>query len=223
MVCLHTSIPPIDPKLARAKSKISTAHFSKLRQINRLDKKRNMPPSDCEQSHSVIIDVVILIAVVGASGVLLYPYINLVVHILIEFFEEVSDVVKEEFLRAPMVFICLGLSIFFAVIALLAVTVCTTGRGCGRPGCRRLKKAAEFDIQLETEDSLKKSNLIPKTGGVKKGIFKLPRDYHQELESELKRMAPPNGRAVLVYRGRCGCSIGTMEIPGPRKTGKFKK
>ncbi|MCD7467776.1 hypothetical protein HAX54_005395, partial [Datura stramonium] len=33
-------------------------------------------------------------------------------------------------------------------------------------------------------------------------------------------MAPPNGRAVLVFRGRCGCSIGTMEVPGPRKTGK---
>lgn len=223
MVCLHSSIPPTDPKLTRAKSKNSTGPFSKLRQINQLDKKKNMPPSDCQQPHSAIIDVVILIAVVGASGVLLYPYINLVIHLLFEFFEEVSDVVKDEFLRAPMVFICLGLSMFFAVIALLAVTVCTPGRGCGRPGCRRLKKAAEFDIQLETEDVLKKSNLNPKNGGVKKGIFRLPRDYHQELEGELKRMAPPNGRALLVYRGRCGCSIGTMEVSGPRKTGKFKK
>ncbi|CAN4079387.1 unnamed protein product [Withania somnifera] len=216
MVCLHTSIPP--------KFKNSTRPFLKLRQINQLGKKKNMHTSDCEQSHPVIIDVVILIAVISASGVLLYPYINFLGHKLFEFSGEVAYVVNDEILRAPMVFICLGLSILFAVIALLAVTVCTTGgKGCGRPGCRRLKKAAEFDIQLETEDCLKKSNLTPKNGGVKKGIFKLPRDYHQELEGELKRMAPPNGRAVLVYRGRCGCSIGTMEVPGPRKSGKVKK
>ncbi|KAJ8567074.1 hypothetical protein K7X08_019282 [Anisodus acutangulus] len=160
-----------------------------------------MPSSDCEQSHSAIIDVVILIAVVSASGVLLYPYVNLLVHKLFEFFGAVSCVVKDEILRAPMVFICLGLSILFAVIALLAITVCTTGKGCGKPGCRRLRKAAEFDIQLETEDCLKKSNFSAKNG-VKKGLFKLPRDHHhQELEAELKRMAPPNGRAVLVFRG----------------------
>lgn len=222
MVCLHSSIPPTDPKLTGAKSKNLTGPFLKFREINQLEKKKNMPPSDCEQSHSAIVDVVIFIAVVGASGFLLYPYINLLVHKLFEFFGAVAYVVKDEILRAPMVFVCLGLSISFAVIALLAITVCATGRGCGRPGCRRLKKAAEFDIQLETEDCLKKSNFTPKIG-VKKGLFKLPRDYHQELEAELKRMAPPNGRAVLVFRGRCGCSIGTMEVPGPRKTGKFKK
>lgn len=218
MVCLHTSIAAKDPKF-----KNSAGPFLKLRQINQLDKKKNMPNTDCEQSHSVIIDVVILIAVLSASGVLLYPYINFLGNTLFEFFGEVADVVKDEVLRAPMVFICLGLSILFAVIALLAVTVCTTGKGCGRPGCRRFRKAAEFDIQLETEDCLKKSNVSPKNGAGKKGIFKLPRDYHQELEAELKRMAPPNGRAILVYRGRCGCSIGTMEIPGPRKSGKIKK
>ncbi|XP_059293971.1 uncharacterized protein At5g19025 [Lycium ferocissimum] len=217
MVYLHNSIPPTDPKLTRTKSKNSTLPFVKLRQI-----KKNMPSSDCEQSHSAIIDVVILIAVVGASGFLLYPYINLLVQTLFEFLEEVSYVVKDEIFRAPLVFICLGLSILFAVIALLAMTVCTTGKGCGKPGCRRLRKAAEFDIQLETEDCVKKTNFSAKNG-VKKGMFKLPRDHHQELEAELKRMAPPNGRAVLVFRGRCGCSIGTMEVPGPRKTGKFKK
>ncbi|KAM3363825.1 hypothetical protein P3S68_018679 [Capsicum galapagoense] len=205
MVCLHTSIPP--------KFKNSAGPFLNM----------NMPSSDCEQSHSAVIDVVILIAVVTASGVLFYPYVNLVVHQLFLFFGEVAYVLKDEVLRAPMVFICLGLSVLFAVIALLAVTVCTTGKGCGRQGCRKLKKAAEFDIQLETEDCVKKSNSSPKNGVVKKGIFKLPRDYHQELEGELKRMAPPNGRAILVYRGRCGCAIGTMEVPGPRKSGKIKK
>lgn len=62
--------------------------------------------------------------------------------------------VKDEIFRAPMVFILLGLGILFAAIALLAITVRTTSRGCGKPGCRGLKKAAEFYIQLEAEDCL---------------------------------------------------------------------
>lgn len=59
--------------------------------------------------------------------------------------------------------------------------------------------------------------------GVKKGVFELARDHHIELESELKKMAPPNGEAVLVFRGRCGCSVGRMEVPGPKKSRKVKK
>ncbi|KAL4575218.1 hypothetical protein LXL04_022060 [Taraxacum kok-saghyz] len=30
-------------------------------------------------------------------------------------------------------------------------------------------------------------------------------------------MAPINGRAVLVFRARCGCSVGRMEVLGPKK------
>ncbi|PHU28910.1 hypothetical protein BC332_01003 [Capsicum chinense] len=58
-----------------------------------------MPSSNCEQSHSIIIDVVILIVVVSESGVLFYPYVNLVVHQLFVFFGEVTYVLKDEILR----------------------------------------------------------------------------------------------------------------------------
>ncbi|KAE9449283.1 hypothetical protein C3L33_18813, partial [Rhododendron williamsianum] len=61
---------------------------------------------------------------------------------------------------------------------------------------------AKFDIQLETEESLKNSSVFLGRDGVKKGVFELARDHHRELESELKKMAPPNGRAVLLFRGR---------------------
>jgi hypothetical protein len=36
-------------------------------------------------------------------------------------------------------------------------------------------------------------------------------------------MAPINGRAVLVLRGKCGCSVGRLEVPGPKKNRKIKK
>jgi hypothetical protein len=43
------------------------------------------------------------------------------------------------------------------------------------------------------------------------------------LEAELKKMAPANGRAVLVFRARCGCSVGRLEVPGTKKPKKIKK
>lgn len=218
MVCCESSILPVDREITVAKSQ-------QLGKINQTQKKKNMPNSknhSCQQSRYALIDVMILIAVIGAFGVLLYPSVNLLVNEISEFLRLISSEVKEEIFEAPALYICLGLSILFAGIALCAVAVCT-GRRCGKPGCRGLKKAAEFDIQLETEDCVKNSNPTPKDGVNKKGLFELPRDHHKELEAELKRMAPPNGRAVLIFRGRCGCSVGTMEVPGPKKTRKVKK
>ncbi|KAL2523089.1 Ribosomal protein L34e superfamily protein [Forsythia ovata] len=193
---------------------INQFHKSKKTSLNQL----NIPA--CEQSRSAMIDVIILIIVIGAFGFLLYPYFKALVHNTVELGGEVVDVMREEIVRAPMVFGCLGLSILFAAIALVAITVCTDRR-CGKPGCRGLRKAAEFDIQLETEECVKKSTSVAKNG-LKKGLFQLPRDHHRELEVELKKMAPPNGRAVLVFRARCGCSVGRLEVPGPRKTRKVK-
>lgn len=225
MICFRSSIS-IDQQLAMSKSGISNDPCLKMKHINQFHKNKrtsqnqlNVPA--CERSRSAIIDVIILIAVIGAFGFLLYPYFKALVHSTVELGGEVVDVMREEIVRAPMVFGCLGLSISFAAIALMAITVCTD-RKCGKPGCRGLKKAAEFDIQLETEDCVKNSTCGAKNG-LKNGLFQLSRDHHRELEAELKKMAPPNGRAILVFRGRCGCSVGRMEVPGSRKTRKAKK
>ncbi|KAL3844667.1 hypothetical protein ACJIZ3_002070 [Penstemon smallii] len=211
-----------------SKSVNSAEPYSKTKQINQFHKNRKNPNSSnhlhipsCEQSRSAIIDVIILIAVIGACGFLLYPYAKIVAHKTIEIGKELVDVMSEEIVRAPMVFGCLGLGILFTAMALVAIMV-YTDRRCGKPGCRGLSKAAEFDIQLEMDERVKKSNSLAKNG-LKKGLFELPRDHHRELEAELKKMAPINGRAVLVFRARCGCSIGRMEVPGPRKSGKVKK
>lgn len=224
MVCFDSTIS-VDQHIAMAKSVNSTDPGLKVKQINQ--KKNPSNPQNhlnipaCQQSRSAVIDVIIMIAVIGACGVLLYPCVKSLVHTSAEFVEEAAYIFKEEIFQAPMVYGCFGLSILFALLALLAITVYTS-RTCGKPGCRGLRKAAEFDIQLETEDRVKSSSGIAKLG-VKKGLFQLPRDHHRELEAELKKMAPPNGRAVLVFRARCGCSVGRMEVPGPRKSRKVKK
>lgn len=94
-------------------------------------------------------------------------------------------------------------------------------RKCDNPQCRGLRKAVEFDIQLESEQCVKAaaspSRELPWKGGVELGVD------HKELESELRRMAPPNGRAILVFRARCGCPAARMEVMGSKKPRKSKK
>ncbi|KAJ8750331.1 hypothetical protein K2173_014246 [Erythroxylum novogranatense] len=172
----------------------------------------------CDRSRSAVIDLVILIAVFCACGFLLFPYIKLI----IEFVGAIHYVVKEEVLRNPMLYGSIGISTLCFTIAAWMVLLCTT-RKCGSPNCKGLRKAAEFDIQLETEECVKNSKGALVKDGVKKGLFELPRDHHRELEAELKKMAPPNGRAVLVFRARCGCSFGRLEVPGAKKRKKIKK
>ncbi|XVF16638.1 hypothetical protein REPUB_Repub10bG0049600 [Reevesia pubescens] len=175
----------------------------------------------CERSRSAAIDVVILIAVIAACGILLFPTTKCISLKLIEFIGAVSYLVKEEIMRAPMIYGSITLGFSCAAIAAWALLLCTT-RKCRNPNCKGLRKAAEFDIQLETEECVKNSSTLIKAG-VKKGLFELPRDHHKELEAELKKMAPVNGRAVLVFRAKCGCSVGRLEVPGPKKQRKIKK
>ncbi|PIN04838.1 hypothetical protein CDL12_22627 [Handroanthus impetiginosus] len=227
MVCFDSLIP-VDQHIDMAKSLNSTDSSLKPKQINQFHKNKRTPNSlhhlnipACEQSRYAVIDVIILIVVICACGFLLYPYAKTLAQKTIELGAEVVDATSEEIVRAPLVFGCLGFSILFAAMALVAIAVYTDNR-CEKPGCRGLRKAAEFDIQLETEKSMKKSTWLAKNA-LKKGLFELPRDHHRELELELKKMAPPNGKAILVLRASCGCSVGRMEVLGPRKSRKVKK
>ncbi|KAJ0100020.1 hypothetical protein Patl1_21896 [Pistacia atlantica] len=175
------------------------------------------PSCEGPRFRSAVVDVVILLAVITACGFLLFPYVKVVIFTSIEVFVPVFYLVKEEVIGNPIIYASIGLSVCCVAIAAWIVILCTT-RKCGNPNCKGLRKAAEFDIQLETEECVKESG-----GGVKKGLFELPRDHHKELEAELKKMAPPNGRAVLIFRARCGCSVGRLEVPGTKKHKKLKK
>lgn len=185
---------------------------------------------------SAAVDVVILIAVLFACGFLIFPYLKLISVKSIEFSAIAIHLLKIEVVRNPLVYGSIAVSVTCVVIAAWILVICTT-RKCGNPNCKGLRKAAEFDIQLETEDCVKNSSPAVKDpagvggggggagggGGVKRGLFELPRDHHRELEAELRKMAPPNGRAVLIFRARCGCSVGRLEVPGPKKQRKLKK
>ncbi|GAV58086.1 hypothetical protein CFOL_v3_01620 [Cephalotus follicularis] len=236
MVDFHSSISvciSVDQSATLMANSVNSGdlyHHPKSRQNhnNHLHRNKKVPNSpiclkipDCEGSRSAAVDVVILIVVVVACGFLLFPYIKFITINVFEISGVFMYLIKEEFMRAPMLYGSIGLGFCCAALATWGVIVFTS-RKCGKPNCKGLRKAAEFDIQLETEDCVKNSTSVVKDG-VKIGLFELPRDHHRELEAELKKMAPPNGRAVLIFRGRCGCSIGRLEVPGPKKQRKIKK
>ncbi|KAG4111429.1 hypothetical protein ERO13_D13G103800v2 [Gossypium hirsutum] len=99
---------------------------------------------------SAAIDVFILIAVIAACGFLLFPTIKCMSLKLIELIEAAFYLFKEEIVRTPMIYASIGLGFYCAAIAIWILLLCTN-RKCRNPNCRGLRKAAEFDIQLETE------------------------------------------------------------------------
>ncbi|ERN12374.1 hypothetical protein AMTR_s00025p00105600 [Amborella trichopoda] len=70
-----------------------------------------------------------------------------------------------------------------------------------------------FDLLLQSEEKLKLSSRIddlPLKGGVEL------RAEYEFLQFELKKMAPPNGKAVLLFRAPCGCPVSKLEALGPK-------
>lgn len=85
-----------------------------------------------------------------------------------------------------------------------------------------MKKALEFDLQLQTEDCAKSTagdgvDKLPWKGGTESNP-----DY-ECLRAELRKMAPPNGRAILLFRAKCGCPVAKLEGWGPKRGRRHKK
>ncbi|KAJ8573757.1 hypothetical protein K7X08_010268 [Anisodus acutangulus] len=99
-------------------------------------------------------------------------------------------------------------------------------RKCGKPGCKGLTRAMEFDLQLQGEECLmmrsdnkavREMNDLPWKGGTENNP-----DY-ECLRAELRKMAPPNGRAVLLFRSKCGCPVAKLEGWGAKRGRRHKK
>ncbi|KAL6970365.1 hypothetical protein U1Q18_030064 [Sarracenia purpurea var. burkii] len=97
-------------------------------------------------------------------------------------------------------------------------------RKCENPKCKGLKKAMEFDLQLQTEECVRSAaaavreiDELPWKGGSEGNP-----DY-ECLRAELRKMAPPNGRAVLLFRAKCGCPIAKLEGWGAKRGRRHKK
>ncbi|KAK4799404.1 hypothetical protein SAY86_024769 [Trapa natans] len=201
---------------------------SRLSGGNNAHRHRNLPNSSispnflaCPQfSTSFVIDVVVLIAVTGAFGFLLYPSIKFMALKSIVAIEMVFYAVRDEISHDPLIYGSLGLSMLFSCLAMWVFVMCTMSRTCRNPNCKGLRRAAEFDIQIENEDCMKSPSA---PNGSSTCRFELPANRQQELEAELRKIAPPNGRVVVVFRARCGCSVRMLEVPGAKKPRKIKK
>ncbi|KAK7295377.1 hypothetical protein RJT34_18284 [Clitoria ternatea] len=220
MVYFHSSISLCNSSVDQPPTMANSIDLASKSRNRKAPNSLQVPP--CRRSRSAVVDVVIFVAVIAAFGFLLFPYVQVLMSEGAKVVGVIVNLVREEVCVAPWVYMFIGVSVTFTALTVWLLVACTT-RKCGNPNCKGLRKAAEFDIQLETEDCVKNSPSLAKDGGVKKGLFKLPCDHHRELEAELKKMAPPNGRAVLVLRARCGCSVGRLEVPGPKKNRKIKK
>lgn len=82
----------------------------------------------------------------------------------------------------------------------------------------------EFDLQIQTEECLreggngvKEVDALPWKGGTEGNP-----DY-ECLRVELRKMAPTNGRAVLLFRAKCGCPVAKLEGWAARRSRKHKK
>lgn len=217
MVYFHSSISlcnPVDQAPLMANNEITHRN-------RRLPNSSNSPHfMTCDRSKWVLLEVVLFIAVIFAFGFLFFPFIYYILTGAVEITCVILYAVKDEIFIEPSIYVYVGFGISFASFAVWGVLNCVcAGKKCGNRGCKGMRKSAEFDIQLETEDCVKNlSNEV-----VKKGLFEVPRDHHRELELELKKIAPINGRAVLILRARCGCSVGRLEVPGPKKPKKTKR
>ncbi|KAL1188560.1 hypothetical protein V5N11_036313 [Cardamine amara subsp. amara] len=198
----------------------------------------------CKHSPSATLDLLILILVLFSGAFLLSSYLSYLIHslsLLSSHFPSIA--ISFTSLLPPLIFffsdhntddedtsgILLPTSFFFAFAVFFAASIAfldlccgTRSRKCRNPKCKGLKKAMEFDLQLQTEEcvksgSVKEIDRLPWKGGSESNS-----DY-ECLRAELRKMAPPNGRAVLIFRSKCGCPIAKLEGWGPKRARRHKK
>lgn len=174
----------------------------------------------CEHSPFAAVDIIVLLLALVALGVLTLPYFNFILRAAYELLPATFDAIGDVVYHAPIAY---AAGFFLTLVAAIAAweIIDHRSRRCGNPCCRGLRKAVEFDIQLEPEECAKYRPPVPEEafGG---RPLELGRG-HKELEAELKKMAPRNGRTVLIFRAPCGCPRGRMEVWGPKKTRRIKK
>ncbi|XP_057956825.1 uncharacterized protein At5g19025-like [Malania oleifera] len=175
----------------------------------------------CKHSPSATLDLLILILVLFSGSFLLTSYFSYIFHSLSLLLPSLILSHSDSFRDSPLPYI-LGFLIFFTIL-IVAVEICCgyRSRKCDNPACKGLKKALEFDLQLQTEDCLKSASKeidrLPWKGGNEANP-----DY-ECLRAELRKMAPPNGRAILLFRARCGCPVAKLEGWGPKRGRRHKK
>ncbi|XP_057476682.1 uncharacterized protein At5g19025-like [Actinidia eriantha] len=181
----------------------------------------------CRHSPSATLDLLIFILVLFSGTFLLISYFSYIFQSLSLLLPPLSPSSVSLLLLlsdSPIVYF-LGFALFF-LIAIVSFEICCghRARKCENPRCKGMKKAMEFDLQLQTEECLrsaaaavKEIDGLPWKGGSEGNL-----DY-ECLRAELRKMAPPNGRAVLLFRAGCGCPIAKLEGWGTKRCRRHKK
>ncbi|XP_020572802.1 uncharacterized protein At5g19025-like [Phalaenopsis equestris] len=173
------------------------------------------PP--CPNKTSAIANISILVAVLFACGFLLFPCLKFFSYGFSDIWKLMVATVDKELGIGSGVYLVNGFGFMIACSVILWFLSCCVGKKCDNPNCRGLRNAPEFDIKIETEDCLKNLHNSAGGDGGDKGFFELSEDYNREFGAELKKMAPLNGRAVLIFRAKCGCCAGRMVVWGQKK------
>ncbi|KAG7996274.1 hypothetical protein I3843_01G150600 [Carya illinoinensis] len=179
----------------------------------------NPNPALCKHSPSATLDLLILVLVLFSCSFLLSSYFSYIFHSVSLLLSHFSPLLHH--LSVPYL---LSFLLFFAISAALADFCCgSRSRRCQNPACKGLKKAMEFDLQLQTDDCVKSPAKSKEIDGLPwKGGSEANPDY-ECLRSELRKMAPPNGRAVLLFHARCGCPVAKLEGWGPKRGKRHRK
>uniref|UniRef100_A0A0D3EE78 Ribosomal protein L34e superfamily protein n=1 Tax=Brassica oleracea var. oleracea TaxID=109376 RepID=A0A0D3EE78_BRAOL len=199
----------------------------------------------CKHSPSATLDLLILILVVFSGAFLISSYFSYLIHslsllsshfpsialslsslplpLILLFSNHDHDPDDEDHDGISLASFLFVFAVFFAAsVAFLDLCCGSRSRRCRNPKCKGLKKAMEFDLQLQTEESVrtgsgKEIERLPWKGGSESNP-----DY-ECLRAELRKMAPINGRAVLLFRSRCGCPVAKLEGRGPKRSRRHKK
>ncbi|XP_051131372.1 uncharacterized protein At5g19025-like [Andrographis paniculata] len=161
----------------------------------------------CHRSPFLALDLIILLSVLASLAFLFLPYFKF---FLFDLLPLIHGFILDLILDAPLPYFVGFLLALLGLI--LAMLIDIRLRKCGNPHCKGLRRAVEYDIQLETEQCVKHSPPSADAYQGNHGAMQLELGQdRKELEAELKKMAPLNGRTVLIFRAPCGCPAGRLE------------
>ncbi|XP_051125214.1 uncharacterized protein At5g19025 [Andrographis paniculata] len=192
----------------------------------------SFPSSACRHSPSATLDILIFILVLCSGTFLIVSYFSYLFQSLTLILPPFSTVISHlhyHLISNPesqLIFFSSFVVLFATFVVSFEICCGHRSRRCGKKDCKGLKKEMEFDLQLQGEDllrigngnkSVRDVNELPWKGGTEDNP-----DY-ECLRAELRKMAPPNGRAVLLFRDKCGCPISKLEGWGPKRSRRHKK
>nr|XP_010938747.2 LOW QUALITY PROTEIN: uncharacterized protein At5g19025 [Elaeis guineensis] len=234
---------PFCPLTTMSSSSSSSSSSKSKRNPNPSPNSSNHVPNSscllpCRHSPAATLDLLILVLVLFSCAFLIISSVSHLARALSLLLLPLLRPLAASFHATPLPY----LAAFFLPLLLAAAVIAAVElshrahpwwpfwrrRRCGNPRCRGLRKAFEFDVQFQTEEVLRSP---PAAAALWKEIDGLPwkggaggnnPDY-ECLRTELRRLAPPNGRAVLLFRSRCGCPIAKLEGWAPKRGRRHKK